>query len=118
MSFKLKGSVLTPARNSNVSSALVTELKSKLKRAKCDELKSHVVVDRLISSTNIANKDSHDHFATMEFGDLKAFWEDVKDFDQLFYCDECSSFLSMKYLDPVDDKIRCRRGHLCYSWKK
>ena len=97
---------------------LLSELKSKLNRAKCGELKAEPVIDRLISSTNIGNKDSHDYFAAMEFGDLKAFWMDIEDFDKLFFCDDCSSFVSTKYLDPVEDKIRCRKGHLCYSWKK
>ncbi len=100
-----------------MSYELLTELKGKLKRAKCVELTSNPIIDRLINSTNIGNKDSHDHFAAMAFGDIKAFWQDIKEFEELFYCEDCASFVSIKNLDTVNQKARCRKGHLTYSWK-
>lgn len=120
IAWNLEVKVAYRLNNSNeerMSYELLSELKSKLKSAKCGELLSSPIIERLTNSTNIGNKASHDHFAAMEFGDLKAFWQDIKDFDELFYCDECSSFVSTKYVDPVSCKIRCRKGHLCYSWK-
>ena len=62
-----------------MSYELLTELKGKLKRAKCVELTSNPIIDRLINSMNIGNKDSHDHFSAMAFGDIKAFWQDIKE---------------------------------------
>ncbi|MHC4241209.1 MAG: hypothetical protein ACYSU4_02325, partial [Planctomycetota bacterium] len=101
-----------------MSHELLTELKAKLKRCKCGELKSNPIIDRLLASTYIGNKDSHDYFEGLSSGDVKAFWQDIQDFTHLFYCDKCKSYISLKYLDNVDKKVRCRKGHLTYSWKQ
>lgn len=95
---------------------LISELKAKLKKTKCTELLAEKVIDRLKDSTNIANKDSHDYLAGLDFGDLKAFWIDVVEFEALFSCGDCGSLVSVAHYDSVHRKIRCKKGHLAYSW--
>lgn len=101
-----------------MSNELLSELKSKLKKVKCTELSTEAVIDRLFASTNIGNKDSHDYFAGMEFGDLKAFWQDIENFENLFCCNDCKSMVSVAHFDSVNNKVRCRKGHINYTWHK
>lgn len=104
-------------RNENrMSYELLTELKAKLKKRKCNELLSSKLIERLKNSTNIGNKDSHDHYSEMAFGDIESFWKDIVDFEELFFCKECESLVSIANYDSVDKTIRCRKAHLVYSW--
>ncbi|MDR4505612.1 MAG: AAA family ATPase [Candidatus Scalindua sp.] len=68
----------------------------------------------------LANITSHDNEFSESIGDLAAIWEDVENTVQTFYCDEkkCKKFISIKYFDNVESKIRCGCGKLTYDWKK
>jgi energy-coupling factor transporter ATP-binding protein EcfA2 len=96
---------------------LITELKATLKKRKCSELLSENVLDRLLGSLFVGNKDSHDNECEPDFGDIKAFWHDVCEFENLFFCSKCKSLLSLKNYDKVNKKIRCNKGELEYTWK-
>ncbi|KHE90733.1 MAG: AAA family ATPase [Candidatus Scalindua rubra] len=68
----------------------------------------------------IGNITSHDNEFTESIEDLAAIWEDVENTVHTFYCDEdgCKKFISIKYFDNVENKIRCGCGKLTYDWKK
>ena len=97
---------------------LLTELKSTLAKRKCTELQSSPVIDRLLASMFIGNKDSHDSSFVPKFADMKAFWSDVQELQKLFYCSSCAQSVSLKYYDSVHKKIRCKDGLLSYVWGK
>ena len=97
---------------------LLTAIKGSLKKRNCSELIGNSIIDRLLGSTFIGNKDSHDSSYNPDLSDLKAFWQDVCDFENLFFCNSCGSYVSHKYYDNVDKKIRCRKGEAFYSWNK
>ena len=97
---------------------LLTAIKATLKKRNCSELVGNEVIDRLLSSTFIGNKDSHDSSYNPDLSDLKAFWQDICDFKILFFCGTCSGCISLKYYDNVEKKIRCKKGEVSYSWKK
>lgn len=97
---------------------LLTELKSKINKQPSSVLKNSAILDRLLKSVFIGNKDSHDSTFVANIDDFKAFWKDVKDLDDLFYCDICQKFISLKYYDEVGKKIRCGCGNKIYEWKR
>ena len=97
---------------------LLTALKQKVKKVKCKELLNEAVIDRLLASTNIGNKDSHSYFAEMSFGDIRGFWDDIVEFEALVKCKQCGSTISLKYYDRVEKRIRCKKkGELEYTWE-
>ena len=106
------------ANEDRMAFELLTDLKSTIKKRKCSELKKEPVIDRLLGSLFIGNKDSHDSKTEPTFSDMKAFWQDVVDFEKLFYCqnNDCRSPLALKNYDKVNKNIRCNRGELSYSW--
>jgi hypothetical protein len=66
----------------------------------------------------IGNVTSHDNEFTESIEDLASIWEDIENTIHTFYCDECKKFISIKYFDNVESKIRCGCGKLTYDWKK
>lgn len=97
---------------------LLTALKGTINKRKSTELKSEPVIDRLLGSLFIGNKDSHDSSFEPTFGDMKAFWQDVTDFENLFFCDACDSQVSLRYYDEGTKQVSCKKGELTYTWKK
>lgn len=97
---------------------LLTELKGTISKRKCTELKDEPVINRLLSSLFIGNKDSHDSSFNPSFGDMKAFWQDVKDFEKLFFCETCKSPISMRFYDDGKNQISCKKADLTYTWKR
>lgn len=99
---------------------LLTELKSTLKKRKCTELitePNSTLIDRLLGSVFIANKDSHHNGLNLKFDDMKAFWDDVQAFEKLFFCEDCQSDLCLKFYDKATKQVKCKSGHLTYSWQ-
>jgi len=66
----------------------------------------------------IGNTTSHDNQFNESIEDLEVMWEGIRNTVQVFYCDDCKKFISVKYFDNVDNKIRCGCGRLTYDWKK
>lgn len=66
----------------------------------------------------IGNTTSHDNEFNESIEDLEVMWEDIRETIHTFYCTDCKKFISIKYLDNVENKIRCGCGKLVYDWKK
>lgn len=104
-----------------MSYELLSDLKSKINRHGTDELKKKPVIGRLLTSVFIGNKASHDSSFDSKIGDLRAFWEDVRGLESLFYCDSASckdKRVSLKHYDNVGKRIRCGCGNKAYDWKR
>lgn len=100
---------------------LLSGVLSKVNKHSPTDLKTKHNIDNLLASPLlIANKTSHDSSLKENIKDLEVFWEDVKTMVKTFYCaeDKCKSFIAMKNLDTVKNKIRCDCGTVCYDWKK
>ena len=66
----------------------------------------------------IGNITSHDNEFNESIEDLAAIWEDIENTIHIFYCDKCRKFISIKYFDNVENKIRCGCPNLAYDWKE
>lgn len=100
---------------------LLTELKGKLNKHAGQELRNVQAVDRLIGSNSIGSRGSHDSSSEPPFGDLKAFWEDIKHLESTLCCDDEScrhKHVSLTYYDNVRKTVRCGCGKLSYNWKR
>ena len=102
-------------------SELLTGVQGKINKYSPGDLKSKHNIDSLLASPLlIGNKTSHDNTFKENLADLDVFWEDVKKLIKVLYCSDenCKSFISSKYYDNVNKKIRCSCGKLSYDWKK
>jgi DNA repair exonuclease SbcCD ATPase subunit len=100
-----------------MASELLDSVQSKLKAS--NELKTKADIPKIKGMPMfIGNTTSHDNDFQESIEDLEAIWEDVKDLIQNFYCSDCDKFLSLKFYDNVEQKIRCGCGKLKYDWKK
>jgi hypothetical protein len=48
---------------------------------------------------------------------MKAFCQDILDFEKLFFCSTCGSQVSLRY-DEGSKKVKCKKGEIEYTWKK
>ncbi|MCX6821995.1 MAG: hypothetical protein NTW30_04425, partial [Candidatus Aenigmarchaeota archaeon] len=101
-----------------MSPELLNELKSKLKKHKCSELKDNPLIDRLIPSLSIGNRNSHDSSIQPSMDDFKALWKDVLELENLFYCSSCQKPVSLKNYDSVNKRIRCVCNSINYEWRE
>ena len=104
-----------------MSYELLSDLKSKINKHGTDELKKEPVIGRLLTSIFIGSKGSHDSSFDLKIGDLKAFWEDIKGLESLFYCDSASckdKCVSLRHYDDIGKRIRCGCGNKAYDWKR
>ena len=100
---------------------LLTELKSKVNKHAAQELKNDPTIGRLLSSTFIGSKSSHNGSFKPKIGDLKAFWQDIRELEDALRCDQKSckhSFVSLKYYDNVKKAVSCGCGNRSYGWRK
>ena len=66
----------------------------------------------------IGNTTSHDNEFNESIEDLEVMWENIENMIRTFYCNSCRKFMSVKYFDNVESKIRCGCGNLTYDWEK
>jgi len=66
----------------------------------------------------LGNTASHDNKFQESIEDLEVMWEDVKNLIQCFFCSDCNKFISTKYYDSVENKIRCSCNKLKYEKNK
>jgi len=95
---------------------LLSELKSKINKQPCKDIFS-TIIDKMICSIFIGNKNSHDSIFDPSIGECRAFWQDVMELEKLFYHSVCNTIISTKYYDKVEKKIRCKCGNLKYNWR-
>lgn len=99
---------------------MLSELKAKINKYST-ELKTKLpIIDRLTNSSLLGNLLSHDNPFNPKLGDLKAFWSDILEFEELFYCTDptCKrSDVSIKNYDSVLKNIRCGCDKKKYNWK-
>ena len=94
---------------------MLNALKSKINKH------SKALIERTSNSNIIGNLLSHDNKFSSKIGDLKAFWKDILDLENLFLCDDqaCNNrIVSFKNFDAVNKKIRCSCGKKEYDWKE
>ncbi len=97
---------------------LLDAVQSKLSKAS-KELKTIADIPKIKGMPMfLGNTTSHDNDFQESIEDLDAIWEDVKKLIQCFYCPNCNKFISVKYYDNVEQKIRCGCATLKYDWKK
>lgn len=99
---------------------MLNELKSKINKSSNDLNAKLSFIDRLSSSSILGNLLSHDNPFNPKLGDLKAFWNDVLEFEKLFQCQDslCKKpDVSIKNYDTVAKKIRCGCDKTKYDWK-
>jgi len=102
-----------------MSNELLSELRGELKKRKC-EIKDDPILDRLSASLFIGSRTSHDSSFNESISDLKVFYDDVFELENLFTCDEneCQGQISKQYYDPVKKLIRCKCGNKAYKWQE
>ena len=103
-----------------MASELLDAIQSQLSKKGKDLKKKADIVKLKGMPMFIANTSSHDNEFNESIEDLEVMWEDIKKTIDIFYCNDkdCMQFISTKYFDNVNNKIRCRCGKLAYDWKK
>ncbi|MCK9236003.1 MAG: hypothetical protein M0Q41_12390 [Bacteroidales bacterium] len=101
---------------------LLNELKSKINKNGGQDIKAKVpIIERVANSSLLGNLLSHDNPFNPKLGDLKAFWADIKELENIFYCQETTCKrpkVSIKNYDNVAKKIRCGCDATKYDWKE
>ncbi len=101
---------------------LLNELKSKINKNGGPDIKAKIpVIDRVTNSSLLGNLLSHDNPFNPKLGDLKAFWADIQEFEEIFTCQQPTCKrpkVSTKNYDNVAKKIRCGCGTTKYDWKE
>ncbi|SOD12228.1 hypothetical protein [Pedobacter xixiisoli] len=99
---------------------MINDLKSKINKASTDLKLKLPILDRLTNSNVFGNLLSHDNPFDPKLGDLKAFWNDILEFEGLFKCHQATCTkpqVSIKNYDTVGKKIRCGCDATKYDWK-
>lgn len=99
---------------------MLIELKSKISKYSTQLKAKLPIIDRLSNSSILGNLLSHDNPFNPKLGDLKAFWSDIREFEELFHCTETvckKSDVSMRNYDSVLKNIRCGCDKKKYDWK-
>jgi hypothetical protein len=109
------------ANEHRMPNELLQGLRSQIKLNSKELQDKFDVFDRVEQSALLGNICSHDNPFNPSIHDLKAFWADVNELINLFYCQQESctkKSVSMKYYDNVAKKIRCGCDGTKYDWKK
>lgn len=106
------------ANEKRMSDELLCELKSKINKSSKGIQDQMVIIERITNSNILGNLLSHDNPFAPKLGDLKAFWNDLIEFENLFYCQTCKKPVLVKNFDTVNKEIRCSCGKTKYDWKK
>ncbi|MFC1937138.1 hypothetical protein ACFLWY_01105, partial [Chloroflexota bacterium] len=100
-----------------MASELLDSVHSRISR-KGNDLKEKADIPRIKGMPMfIGNIVSHDNEFNVSIEDLEVMWEGISKTIQTFYCNDCETFVSVRYFDNVKNKIRCRCGNLAYDWK-
>jgi DNA repair exonuclease SbcCD ATPase subunit len=121
IAFEIEAKVSFKFNNINeqrMASELLDSLQSKINKAS-SELKSKIDISKVKSTPMfVGNISSHDNAFQFSIEEPQLMWDEINNLLINFECSSCKSFISLKYYDAVNKKIRCRCGDLTYSWKK
>lgn len=109
------------ANEHRMPNELLQGLRSQIKLNSKELQDKFDVFDRVEQSALLGNICSHDNPFNPSIHDLNAFWADVKELLNLFYCQnsECKRrAVSMRNYDTVAKKIRCGCDETKYDWKR
>lgn len=94
---------------------LYSALKGKLAK-KSPAISEKPEFKRLATCQFLSNKSSHDNTFKPNIADMKIAFEDLKIFEQLFRCVECSKLVSLNFSDIPGNRISCRCGKNTIEW--
>jgi len=94
---------------------MLSELRGKLNREKCNA-KDAPILDRLVTSSLITTKSSHDSPPFQSKGDIQQVMKDIDEFEDLFFCPNCRKYVSIEFGDKAGKKIKCRCGNKGLDW--
>jgi hypothetical protein len=100
---------------------LIMGIKSEIKKNSIELKAKFDLIDRIESSSILGNILSHDNPFNPKIGDLKAFWADIIELEEIFICQKSDCKrprVSFKNYDNVKKKIRCGCNETKYDWKK
>ncbi len=97
---------------------MLSYLKGELNKQPSKNIFEEPINKLLNNSLFIADKGSHYDTFQPSLGDYQSFWDDVKNFEILFFCSKCNHVISVKYYDHVKKVIRCKCGEKEYEWKR
>ena len=90
-------------------------IKNKLDDKNIDS--SLAILKEIQQSSTLRNSLSHDNPFRGGLQDLKIVYEDIKNLEDFFRCnDRCKKFVSLDYLNKVDKYISCRCGKKKFKW--
>ncbi len=99
-----------------MSAELLNALRGTINK-KCVPLKQHQIYSKLEADNLIGTKESHDRPEAASLGDVYVILEDIDEFQQLFECGACKTFVSTERDVSGQDKILCKCGKKELSWK-
>jgi len=95
---------------------MISELRSKLNREKCNA-KDAPILDRLSISSLITTRTSHDSPPYQSKGDIQQVMKDIYEFEDLFFCPNCRKYLSTEFGDKAGKKVKCGCGKKELDWQ-
>ena len=97
---------------------LLDSIQSKITKASV-ELKTKIDISKVKSIPMfVGNISSHDNLFQFSIEELQLMWDEINNLISNFECSTCNNFISVKYYDSVNKKIRCKCGNKIYLWKK
>lgn len=99
---------------------LLQGIRSEIKKCSPELKVKFPIFDRIESSSILGNICSHDNPFNPSLGDLKAFWADIHELNDVFSCadSDCRrTQVSLRNYDTVTKKIRCGCDKTKYDWK-
>lgn len=95
---------------------LLDGLKARL-RKKSPATLLHPAVSQVEVCGLVVNAGSHTSDALLSAGDLDASFDDIVNFDGLFFCDRCSTYVSVQNVVAHERRVYCRCGQKYLDWK-
>jgi len=95
---------------------MLSELRGKLNREKCNA-KDAPILDRLVTSSLITTKSSHDSPPFQSRGDIQQVMKDIYEFEDLFFCPNCRKYVSTEFGDKAGKKVKCRCEKKELDWQ-
>ena len=74
-------------------------------------------MDRLVTSSLITTKSSHDSPPFQSKGDIQQVMKDIDEFESLFFCPICRKYVSIEFGDKAGKKVKCQCGKKELDWQ-